>query len=351
MDTSILSNPAPSNGYNAVLGAMAAQAAPAEGTMGGFNASVHNRVKQTFVNPVATYPFLVKPWASRWELGFHEGDLMFIFHGDAVTSDSSKMVVLANLPTLNHIMTMEGDKKFTQYQDKVNWSFIGVMRNSAVASNRMGGGKHRNSQPRGGNQRPAERIINIDVRGSSRMFNYWENAMPGQRLHLVWREVILNGTYRSVIANPNGSAPSFNGEGWQVGHEGGEFKVQYFDAKGHREGNALNAAEYKELPKDGDATYTAAPVHRRQQDTYPFHNTTWQLLPYSGTDSDYTNEVIWWNEQIVPSRQMFRPITVGFVFQGIGAGERSDSTVAIRKATQLAEDRFKLPMIHCFVRV
>jgi hypothetical protein len=92
-------------------------------------------------------------------------------------------------------------------------------------------------------------------------------------------------------------------------------------------------------------------VHRRQQDTYPFHNTTWQLLPYSGTDSDYTNEVIWWNEQIVPSRQMFRPITVGFVFQGIGAGERSDHTVAIRKATQLAEDRFKLPMIHCFVRV
>jgi hypothetical protein len=355
MDTSILSNPAPSNGYNAVLGALAAQAAPAEGTLGGFNASVHNRVKQTFVNPVATYPFLVKPWRNRWELGFHEGDLMFIFHGDDPAGASSKMVVLANLPTLNHIMTKEdedGKKLWEDYKEKRNWSFIGVMRNSAVASNRIGGGSSRNSSARGGNQRPAERIINIDVRGSSRMFNYWENAMPGQRLHLVWRQVILNRSRMPVIENPNDPAPSFAGEGWQVGHEGGEFKVQYFGPKGVRVGSALNAAEYAALPKLGDgAAYDAATIDERQQKIYPFHNTTWQLLPYSGTESDYTNETIWWNQQFVPSRQMHRPITVGFVFQGIGAGERSDNTVAIRKATQLAEDRFKLPMIHCFVRV
>ena len=353
MDISILSNPAPSNGYNAVLGAMAAQAAPAEGTLGGFNPSVQNRVKQTFVNPVATYPFLVKPWANRWELGFHEGDLMFIFHGGKVTSDSSKMVVLANLPTLNHIMAMPDDDKKTweHYKEITNWSFIGVMRNSAVASNRMAGGKHRSSQPRGGNQRPAERIINIDVRGSSRMFNYWENAMPGQRLHLVWREVILNGTHRHAISNPNGSQLGHPGEGWRMQPKDGVSAVQYFDSKGLKVGPSRTAAEYGTLPKDGEVTYAAASVHERQHVTNPFHNTTWQLLPYSGTDSDYTTEVIWWNPQIVPSRQMFRPITVGFVFQGIGAGERSDHTVAIRKATQLAEDRFKLPMIHCFVRV
>jgi hypothetical protein len=353
MDTSILSNPAPSNGYNAVLGAMAAQAAPAEGTLGGFNPSVQNRVKQTFVNPVATYPFLVKPWRDRWEMGFHEGDLMFIFHGKSTTSDSFKMVVLANLPTLNHIMTLTEDDKKTweQYKEKKNWSFIGVMRNSAVASNRMGGGSHRNSQPRGGNQRPAERIINIDVRGSSRMFNYWENAMPGQRLHLVWRQVRLNGTHRHAISNPNGSQPGHPGEGWRMRRTAGEDKVQYFDAKGHPKGNEYTAAQYTGLPKKGDPGYDATPPYSRQHATSPFSNTTWQLLPYSGTDSDYTNETIWWNQQIVPSRQMHRPITVGFVFQGIGAGERSDHTVAIRKATQLAEDRFKLPMIHCFVRV
>ena len=353
MDTSILSNPAPSNGYNAVLGAMAAQAAPAEGTLGGFNPSVQNRVKQTFVNPVATYPFLVKPWRDRWEMGFHEGDLMFIFHGKSTTSDSSKMVVLANLPTLNHIMTLEGDDKKTweQYKDKKNWSFIGVMRNSAVASNRIGGGSRRNSLPRGGNQRPAERIINIDVRGSSRMFNYWENAMPGQRLHLVWRQVILNGTHRHAILDPNGSQIGRPGKGWRVQRTDGKDTVQYFDSKGIKVGPSQTAAQYGTLPSKDDNGYEATLVHKRQDATNPFHNTTWQLLPYSGTDSDYTNETIWWNQQIVPSRQMHRPITVGFVFQGIGAGERSDHTVAIRKATQLAEDRFKLPMIHCFVRV
>lgn len=346
MDTSILSNPAPSNGYNAVLGAMAAQAAPAEGTLGGFNPSVQNRVKQTFVNPVATYPFIVKPWRDRWEMGFHEGDLMFIFHGKSTTSDSSKMVVLANLPTLNHIMTLTDDNTFSSYRDKSNWSFIGVMRNSAVASNRMGGGSHRNSQPRGGNQRPAERIINIDVRGSSRMFNYWENAMPGQRLHLVWRQVRLS-PYSKHVQGPNGAGPSSKGVGWRVLASG---NLQYVSANGTKQ-QAISREDYFALPAPASPGYADLLGHAKQAQRNPFDNTTWQLLPYSGTDSDYTTDVIWWNQQIVPGRQMHRPITVGFVFQGIGAGERSDHTVAIRKATQLAQDRFKLPMIHCFVRV
>ena len=346
MDTSILSNPAPSNGYNAVLGAMAAQAAPAEGTLGGFNPSVQNRVKQTFVNPVATYPFLVKPWRDRWEMGFHEGDLMFIFHGDKAASDSSKMVVLANLPTLNHIMTLTTDDTFASYREKKNWSFIGVMRNSAVASNRMGGGSHRNSLPRGGNQRPAERIINIDVRGSSRMFNYWENAMPGQRLHLVWRQVRL-GTYSNHVQGPNGAGPSSKVVGWRL--IAGNI-LEYANADGATI-KTLTAAGYNKLPAPSHRDYADTVGHKRQAPRSPFDATTWQLLPYSGTEADYTHATIWWNQQIVPNLRMHRPITVGFVFQGIGAGERSDHTVAIRKATQLAEDRFKLPMIHCFVRV
>ena len=346
MDTSILSNPAPSNGYNAVLGAMAAQAAPAEGTLGGFNPSVQNRVKQTFVNPVATYPFIVKPWRDRWEMGFHEGDLMFIFHGEKTNSDSSKMVVLANLPTLNHIMTLTTDETFISFREKKYWSFIGVMRNSAVASNRMGGGSHRNSRPRGGNQRPAERIINIDVRGSSRMFNYWENAKPGQRLHLVWRQVRL-GPYSIHVQGPNGAGPSSKGVGWQEISGG---KLQYVSANGATI-KTLSKEDYNKLPAPSSRGSADLLGYAKQAQRSPFADTTWQLLPYSGTEADYTNETIWWNQQIVANRQMHRPITVGFVFQGIGAGERSDHTVAIRKATQLAEDRFKLPMIHCFVRV
>ena len=72
MNTSILSNPSPNNGYNAILGAFAAQPAPPEGTLGGTNPSVHNNVKQTFVNPVATYPFICRKWSERYETHFHE---------------------------------------------------------------------------------------------------------------------------------------------------------------------------------------------------------------------------------------------------------------------------------------
>jgi len=185
MNTAFLSNPAPSNGYDAVLGAMAAQAAPAEGSLGNFNASVHNRVKQTFVNPVATYPFLVRPWKQRWEQGFHTADLMFIWKGDD-TATKSNSVILANLPTLNHIFTRTDDEALEVFRQPQHWRYIGVMRNSAVASHRLP--RISDTQGRGGNQRPAERIINIDVRGSTRMFNYWESASPGEHLHLVWRD-------------------------------------------------------------------------------------------------------------------------------------------------------------------
>ena len=326
-----------------MLGAMAAQAAPAEGSLGGFNPSVQNRVKQTFVNPVATYPFLVKPWKARWEMGFHEGDLMFIFKGNNIKNTSSKMVVLANLPTLNHIMADATDIEAV-YKEKLDWAYIGVMRNSAVASNQIGGGMHRASQARGGNQRPAERIINIDVRGSTRMFNYWENAMPGQKLHLVWRKVYM-GSKR--LGNPNDSkhAAMMGAEDgqWSLIRDGAVLMVRYHNKHGRKIGNDLNRTDYEAGPGAGDRRifpHGASPFSQ-----------TWQLLPYSGFDDDYIDDPIWWNPQIIPSRQMHCPITVGFVFQGIGAGERSDVGISIRKATQLAEDRFKLPMVHCFVRV
>lgn len=340
MNTSVLTNPAPSNGYNAVLGAMAAQAAPAEGSLAGFNPSVQNRVKQTFVNPVATYPFLVKPWRDRWELGFHTGDLMFIFSSGKTVNASSKMVVLANLPTLNHIMASEfgNDAENAQYTVKENWTYIGVMRNSAVASNQIGGGSQRNSKPRGGNQRAAERILNIDVRGSTRMFNYWEHAAPGMRLHLVWRQVSM-GSGR--LTNPNDSKRNAVHAGsWGIVN--GE--AQYFDTTGASVGPRYSRAEYNELPG------TAPEESDRKASVDPFA-AVWQLLPYSGRPGEYTQDPIWWNNQMIASPQMHRPITVGFVFQGIGVGERSDHSVAIRKATQLSEDRFKLPMVHCFVRV
>lgn len=292
MNTGFLSNPAPDPGYDAVMAALAPHSAPAEGRLGGTTPSVHNRVKQTFVNPVATYPFIAARWKEGYEQSFHPGDLMFIWKGER---QSTKTVVLANLPLLNHIMKSREDV-MQKFQVKENWVYIGVMRNSAVASGRpttLG-------RPTGGVRMPAERIINIDVRGATRMFNYWEEACANCHLYLAWYNVSVDGRMRT--------------EGFPV--------------KRKREVDGMNEAE--------------DPRHY-----------CWQLLPVSrpvGVDPDEHMEVFW-NEKMHLTNAFHRAIRVGYVFQEVGRGERSNEPIAIRMATQLAESRFKLPLIHSFLRV
>ena len=76
----------------------------------------------------------------------------------------------------------------------------------------------------------------------------------------------------------------------------------------------------------------------------------WQLLPHTARNA-HVSDQIWWNTQAIVGLNYRRPIRVGFVFQSLGAGETSDDNVAIRKATQMVNERFQLPMIHTFLRV
>ena len=288
MNTGFLSNPAPSNGYDAVLAALAPHSAPAEGSLGGTAPSVHNRVKQTFINPVATYPFIARKWKRGWEQSFHPGDLMFIYTGEKNVS-TARHSTLANLPVLNTIMRLaHQDDAFKLFKNPRDWTFIGIMRNSSAAS-----GMHPGQKPqRGGNARSPDRIINIDVRGSTRMFNYWESAQAGKHLMLAWREMTLPGQMPDVMKDKH----------------------------------------FKEDLK---------------------HATVYQLLPYDNhkTESNALHLKVWGNEQIIQSINYLRPICAGWVFQSLGAGELSSSTVAIRMATQLAQDRFRLPMVNAFLHV
>jgi len=354
MNTGFLSNPAPSNGYDAVLGAMQAQAAPSEGSLGNFNPSVHNNVKSTFINPVATYPFLVAPWQGRYELGFHEGDLMFIYTGDKRKNASTRTVVLANLPTLNAIMARGEENEYGTRADIKDWEFIGVMRNSAVASGQRGNYlQDEKYRGRGGRRQSAERIINIDVRGATRMFNYWANAGPGQHLHLVWREVVVDARQGQLRVNETGDpVPHTMQDGWNMVTRPGDSKIMY-----HRyedtNGILKLVAVSDHIPRY-DANHPpeddrAQRAHKEAEDK-PLSMPIWQLLPYTA-GRNYITDKIWWNRQVIRTPYMMRPITVGFVFQGVGAGERSDNHVAVRKATMRAEDRFKLPMVHCFLHV
>lgn len=287
MNTGFLSDPAPSNGYDAVLGALAPHAAPAEGSLGNFAPSVQNRVKQTFINPVATYPFIARKWTQGWEQSFHPGDLMFIFIGETTgVVSTTRHSILANLPVLNTIMReTNSNNEFKKFGNIDDWTFIGVMRNSSAAS-----GLNPTQQiKRGGNAFSPDRIINIDVRGSTRMFNYWEDARAGEHLMLAWAKV-----------------------------------------------NVKKLPNVMGTPKE-DAGFPDL----------------WQLLPFSKSTQqpENLNIKVWENEQVIKSLAYRPPVCVGWVFQHVGAGELSSSRVTIRMATQLAQDRFKLPMVHTFLHV
>lgn len=293
MNTGILSQPAPDPGYDAVMAALAPHSAPAEGSLGGTTPSVHNQVKQTFVNPVATYPFIAARWLHGYEQSFHPGDLMFIWKG---IRTSTKSTVLANLPLLNYIMKSK-EKGHEKYKEKNDWVYIGVMRNSAVASGRP----TTLSRPAGGVRLPAERIINIDVRGATRMFNYWENACANSHLYLAWYQV---------------TADSRMGE-------------RKFPLK-----RKIDATNLEPLSP-------------------PTEETNWQLLPISAPSMKQPtdNMVVFWNDKMRLAPNYYRAIRIGYVYQDVGRGEQSNEAIAIRMATQLAETRFKLPLIYCFLRV
>lgn len=303
MNTAILSNPGPDSGYNAILGALAPQRAPAEGTLGGTTPSVHNRVKQTFINPVATYPFIVRPWKGRHEQSFHPGDLMFIYKGEEGNT-SSKSVIMANLPLLNHVMAggcaEDGPHMYKHLRNVDNWSYVGVMRNSATASDRHPQAIH---QSRGGNRDPAQRIINVDVRGASRMFNYWAHARPATHLFLVWQRFV-----------------------------GGKHQKDLHISSNYTRKRKI--AEIVETEKKGDV---------EPKEAY------WQLVPWD--ERDKTIQTPWTNDQVPVLGLHMRAICVGFVFQHLGQGEVSNHRAAIMRATQMNHERFKLPVIPAFVRV
>jgi hypothetical protein len=117
------------------------------------------------------------------------------------------------------------------------------------------------------------------------------------------------------------------------------------------DGKLTKVEEVDQLPHhDPNAVQDKRQVANKRAQEHPLRKPVWQLLPYT-EGQNYISDKIWWNRQVVRNRYMMFPITVGFVFQGVGAGERSDNHVAVRKATQRAEDRFKLPMVHCFLHV
>ena len=290
----MLMNPAPSSGYNAVLGNIPPSSAPAQGMLAAMNPSVHNNVKEPMVNAVATYPLLVAPWHEGLERYLHAGDLIFVCTAEnnvhAGIPRRGKPAVVANLPILNYIMSSD-NPKYKQFQGKPHcWSLFGIMRNDMQLDRGDPGMNGRNKQYR--------RLINVDVRGATRCFNYWGDAEQGNHVYLKWEQV-----------------PRMNADNID---ESREAYVGRNDATTHK----------WQLMPSVDSTHHHV---KNVTDVYrPADNDAYQKYkPTSSTHCD---------------------IHVGWCFQHVGAAERISSLSAAAAACRFHDDRFRLPMVHLFRR-
>ena len=330
----MLRNPAPSNGLNTVFGNIPASSAPAQGALAALNPSVQNNVKEPMVNPVASYPVAVRPYSSGWQHMFHPGDLIFV--NAHVRSDRAgemhsrfKPATLANLPLLNYFLRKRGPHKEPKLHEPSCWRFLGVMRNDMQMS-----GDENYSNRAGGRDRQqhAIRMINVDIRGSSRVFNYWAGARVGDNLYL--RSTALD--MRTVP-------------------EEGLLTIQSARSA-NEEYTRLEKALRKAVDENSGAEKADA---QAKLDEHLQHRCI-QVLPYvldRREATQFTSQALSMQSQQKPFIKndpldsISPAVPVGWCFQHLGPAEESDGNSAIWNATQFYDDRFKLPTIPFFVRI
>jgi len=122
--------------------------------------TLHNSVPESMVNPTASVPLFVRPFAEGFEKGYSEGDLLFVKRETAHRSKSMHHVV-ANLPVLNHILRTEmtdGDVRKYRTLEAVlkDWNYFGILNTDMDTGSKW------------------QRLLNINVRGRSRVARLWK---------------------------------------------------------------------------------------------------------------------------------------------------------------------------------
>lgn len=300
MQAGILNNPRPSSGYNAVLGNIPASGPPSAGALASMTPSVSNNVKEPMVNAIASYPILVQPYSNHMERYLHPGDLLFVYVGAASATSGTmrrgKPVIVANLPILNHILAgnLQDSQGRPQYDNPWEWKWIGVMRNDMQLSGGAPGVNHRYTVHR--------RLINVDVRGATRMFNYWSDAKIGEQVGLRVVQCRRKKPMRAANDVPMNAAQHF------------------------RDNTANNDFE-----------------------------TYWQILPAQLDDvrsvSDNENLMsIYENPKDIADDDYNAYIDIGYCFQHLGRAETVNDRAAVIAASNFQDDRFRLPVIPMFIR-
>ena len=338
MDLSMLTNPRPSQGYNAVLGNIPASSAPPQGTLAGLRPSVQNNVKEPMVNPVASYPILVKPYSNNMERYLHPGDLIFVYtnENDQTNNHSAvrrgQPVPVANLPMLNFLMASTDDH-FEKFRNRCCWQFLGVMRNDMQLSKGDLGMNNRYKTYR--------RLINVDVRGATRCFNYWANADQGNFAELAWTYMKRRGPGQNT-----GHALLNSEDLRDLKRLGAEIEA---DIAKERATNvpplardvAIANLRGEQTFRDKETRFNGRYVQQLVPSSYPY-----EAHPlYIGAGQSETSL-----EQRADDRQTPFAFRVGWCFQNVGAAERVNSATAVLSACTFQEDRFKLPLFNVFLR-
>lgn len=306
MQQSMLTNPRPSNGINAVLGNIPASSAPSTGGFASMVPSVHNNVKEPMVNAVASYPVLVQPYRNSMERYLHPGDLVFAYIGDENVASGGKMrrgkpTMVANLPILNYILA--GNLHVDEFKDPGNWNFLGVMRNDMQLNEGDLGMNHRYKKYR--------RMINVDVRGATRCFNYWSTAEAGKRVGLVFMEMMVKDRVNRTD----------------------DSETSHLELERHHDRSMKQRTEAGNAPVSGKC---------------------WQLVPAGLPDtndiSKDKNIIQLYNGRHLRTSDYSRDIDVGFCFEHLGSAQIVNEGSAIIAACNYQEDRFKLPIIPMFLR-
>tara|TARA_B100000963_G_scaffold360203_1_gene390241 strand:+ start:47031 stop:48056 length:1026 start_codon:yes stop_codon:yes gene_type:complete len=340
MNTAFLQTTTPSNGLNTVLGNIPPSSAPAKGALAMMTPSVHNRVKEPMINPVASYPIMVRPWKNNWQHMLHAGDLIFVNRADALNKRLHKInrlqqrfpeLVVANLPLLNYLLRQQSSNPTNAEQalaDITQWSFLGVMRNDMQIT----GTSDYRTNASASTKEQAMRLINVDVRGTTRAFNYWQNANVGCNVYLQVAKMDMH-----AIPNAGNAIDSI---------VSARDAMQKYQSHVNNLTKQINHADFN------------SPEQRKLKEELKDYQKTrvvTQVLPVTGnmgTGDTITKDLPRQNETFVSGSGFMEGnmIHIAWLFQHLGPAERSSSSANIYNATQFFDDRFRLPVIPMMMR-
>jgi hypothetical protein len=134
--------------------------------------TLHNSVPESMVNSTASVPLFVRPFSQGFEKGYSEGDILFVEKN--INLRDTQHNTVANLPVLNHLLrtTMLAATKTSTQKRKYSslkkvledFNYFGILNNDMDTGSKW------------------QRLLNINVRGRSRVARLWKPPRNDRRL-------------------------------------------------------------------------------------------------------------------------------------------------------------------------